>query len=56
VLPVVVLTVAVALPAWRGLITLYQPDLAYWLAIVALVLMLKGSYELALLRRAFRHT
>jgi hypothetical protein len=56
VLPVVVLAVAVALPAWRGLITLYQPDLAYWLAIAALVLVLKGFYELALIRRAFRRT
>jgi len=38
------------------LITLSQPDLASWLVIVALALLLKVLYELALIRRAFRHT
>jgi DNA/RNA-binding domain of Phe-tRNA-synthetase-like protein len=31
------------LPAWHLLITLYQPDLAAWLATVALVLFFKGA-------------
>lgn len=55
-LPVLLLVVALALPHLRVLITLSQPDLASCLVIVVLVLVFKGLYELALLRRAFRHT
>jgi CubicO group peptidase (beta-lactamase class C family) len=54
-LPVAVLYVLFNVPAWRALI-LFQPDLGYWLDAVALVLLLKGLLELALLRRVFSRT
>lgn len=47
---------AVALSAWQRLITLYQPDLASWFAVVVLLLLLKGLDELVLIRRVFRRT
>jgi CubicO group peptidase (beta-lactamase class C family) len=54
-LPVAVSYLLLAVPAWRALI-LFQPDLGYWLDAVALVLLLKGLLELALLWRVFNRT
>jgi CubicO group peptidase (beta-lactamase class C family) len=53
--PLVVLYLALNVPDWKVLVV-YQPDLGYWLAAVALVVFLKGWLELALAWRVFRHT
>ena len=41
---------------WRVFVTLYQPDLGYWLYTVAVIVFLKGLIEIGLLWRLFRQT
>src|SRR4051812_43839716 len=46
-LPAVVLYLYLEVPAW-GVINQLQPDLSYWLIAVAVILVCKGLWELAL--------
>ena len=50
------LILALGVRAWRVLVALYQPDLAYWLEAVAVVLYFKGLLELTLVYRVFAET
>jgi len=43
-----------AVPAWR-VVAQFQPDLAYWLTSVAIILVLKSLLEVALAWHVFRH-
>ena len=43
----VLLVLALGVPAWKALVVLFEPDLAYWLYAVAVVLFLKGLFEIA---------
>ena len=52
--PLVVLYLALNVPAWQVYVMLFQPDLGYWLQAVALVVFIKGLLEIALLWRVFR--
>src|SRR5262245_34015461 len=54
-LPIVLLYLTLFVPAWKALI-LFQPDLGVWLAVVAVVLTLKGVVELLLIASAYRHS
>lgn len=49
-LPIVVLHLAIASAPWRVLAE-FQPDLAYWLYAVGIVLFVKGVMEVSSLRR-----
>ncbi len=52
-LPVGLLYLWLAVPAWRALI-LFQPDLGSWLSAVAIVLFIKGVLELLFIERVYR--
>jgi hypothetical protein len=52
-LPVLLVLLALAFPGWRVALVLYQPDLVYWLAIVAAVLLVKGMFELEFIARVY---
>jgi len=54
-LPLLILYLAVKVPLW-GVLVMLQPDLAYWLVAVAVVLLVKGVIELTLMTRVFRQT
>ncbi len=47
---------ALDVPAWKALVVLFEPDLAYWLYAVGTVLLVKGLFELAWVWRAFSQT
>ncbi len=51
--PLVVLYVAVNVFMWNVLF-MFQPDLVYWLQVVAAIVFLKGILEITLLRRVLR--
>ena len=51
-LPIVLLWATLRFAPWQVLIP-FQPDLAYWLDGVAVVLFIKGIFELAALRRIY---
>lgn len=50
--PAALLYVALTVPEWREFVW-FQPDLTYWLSAVAIVVVLKGVIELALVWRVF---
>ena len=52
---VVLLYLSLAVPAWSALI-LFQPDLEYWLWVVASVLLVKGLLELWFIARVYRQS
>lgn len=52
-LPVILVVLAVSFPGVKVALTLYQPDLVYWLVAVAAVLLVKGLFEVLFLWRAF---
>jgi NADH dehydrogenase FAD-containing subunit/CubicO group peptidase (beta-lactamase class C family) len=52
-LPVVLLFLWLAVPAWPALI-LFEPDLGFWLSAVATVLFIKGALELLFIARVYR--
>ena len=54
-LAIAVLYLVLEVPAWK-VIALFQPDLAYWLYVVAIVLLIAGLFEIALLRKVFKPT
>lgn len=54
-LPLLILYLVLRVPLW-GVAVMLQPDLAYWLVAVAVVLFVKGAIELTLMNRAFRQT
>jgi CubicO group peptidase (beta-lactamase class C family) len=54
-LPVLVVYLAMNVLLWHVL-KMFQPDLIYWLEAVALVLLVKGVIEIALLARLFRQS
>ena len=54
VLPAALLYLWMAAPAWR-VVAQFQPDLGYWLTIVAIILVLKALLEVVLATHVFRH-
>lgn len=54
-LPIVVLYVTLNVPAWT-LIVEFEPDLSYWLEAVAIILLIKGVFEMAFATSLFRRT
>src|SRR5262245_35927825 len=54
-LPMVLLYLTFFVPAWNAL-TLFHPDLGFWLAVVAVVFVLKGVVELLLIASAYRQS
>ena len=54
--PLLFLYLVLTVIDWRVILFLYEPDLGYWLSIVALVVFLKGLVELTFLWCAFRQT
>ena len=52
--PVAVLALALWTWVWKALVVQFEPDLAWWLYAVALLLVAKGAIELGLLWRAGR--
>lgn len=54
--PLLVLYLALNVPAWQVYVMLFQPDLGYWLETVATVVFLKGLLEIVLIWRVFSQT
>jgi NADH:ubiquinone reductase (H+-translocating) len=54
-LPLVLLFLTLFVPAWKAKI-LFQPDLGFWLAAVAVILVLKGMAELLLIASVYRRS
>ena len=52
--PLLLLYVALTIPTWSVLV-MFEPDLGYWLELVAAIVFLKGWIELALIWRVFTH-
>jgi NADH dehydrogenase FAD-containing subunit/CubicO group peptidase (beta-lactamase class C family) len=55
VLPLLLIYLLLAVPAWKAL-TLFQPDLAWWLYAVGIVLFIKGMIDLMVIGRVYRWT
>jgi hypothetical protein len=54
--PLLVLYLALNVPAWQVYVMLFQPDLGYWLETVATAVFLKGLLEIVLIWRVFSQT
>jgi CubicO group peptidase (beta-lactamase class C family) len=54
-LPLLILYLETQVPSWQVDVT-YQPDAAYWLRAVAVILFIKGVLELAMVWRVFSQT
>jgi hypothetical protein len=50
---VLLVLLALTFPGWRVALVLYQPDLVYWLAVVAAVLLVKGMFEMGFIARVY---
>ena len=54
-LPLLILFAVLKVPLW-GVLVMLQPDLAYWLVAIAVLLFVKGVVELILMTRVFRQS
>jgi hypothetical protein len=54
-LPLFILYLAIKVLLWKVLIMM-QPDLCYWLEAVAIVVFLKGIFEMKVIWNLFRQT